>query len=132
MAVVSNRALDRYLSHENYVGEIACCECGFHRNGKAHPGIKCPRTGRCGECGNDWPCPDHAPPEEVEASKEDTWKREGKNRHALYRERTKLGFIENDGTRWTAIVLSQKLGEIVAERATRREAMAWVEETVKS
>jgi hypothetical protein len=57
---MSNRTLDRYLEHENYVNEVACCECGFHRNGQHHPAIKCPRTGRCGSCGNDWPCDEHA------------------------------------------------------------------------
>jgi len=58
---MSNRQLDAYLEHEHRVGEIACCECGFHRNGQHHPKIKCQKTGRCGECGNDWPCADHAP-----------------------------------------------------------------------
>ena len=58
---MSNRALDNYLAHENYVGDVACCECGFHRNGAQHPKIRCPQTGRCGDCGNDWPCADHTP-----------------------------------------------------------------------
>lgn len=59
---MSNRTLDRYLEHENYVDEVACCDCGFHRNGQHHPKIRCPKSGRCGSCGNDWPCPDHLPP----------------------------------------------------------------------
>ena len=132
---MSNRALDRYLSHENYVGEIACCECGFHRNGKAHPGIVCPRTGRCGECGNAWPCSDHAPPEEVQAAKEDTWKREGKGQHALWRGRQKLGYVEGDGEKWLAVVFADERVERLSDstdRRTRRDAMAWVEERVKS
>lgn len=58
---MSNRAYDKHLARENYVHEVACVECGFHRNGRHHPKIKCPRTGRCGECGNDWPCEEHKP-----------------------------------------------------------------------
>jgi hypothetical protein len=56
---MSNRKLDEYLAHEHHVGEVACVECGFHRDGAHHPGIKCPKTGRCGECGNAWPCEEH-------------------------------------------------------------------------
>jgi len=56
---VSNRTLDRLLERENYRDTYACCECGYLRNSGHHPGIKCPKTGRCGECGNDWPCVDH-------------------------------------------------------------------------
>lgn len=58
---MSNRTLDRMLEREWHAAECACCECGFHRNGAHHPKIRCPRTGRCGECGNDWPCEEHAP-----------------------------------------------------------------------
>ncbi len=58
---MSNRAYDEALAHEHEVGEVACCECGFHRGGRHHAGIKCPKTGRCGGCGNEWPCADHAP-----------------------------------------------------------------------
>jgi hypothetical protein len=65
---MSNRQLDAALHKEFVDGEIACCECGFHRNGKHHPKIQCPRSGRCGECGNEWPCAEHAP----KASKENT------------------------------------------------------------
>jgi hypothetical protein len=57
---VSNRALDKQLARENYVDEVSCCECGYHRNGRHHPKIRCSKTGRCGECGNEWPCDDHA------------------------------------------------------------------------
>lgn len=41
--------------------EYACCECGYinKRKDGHHPGIKCPHTGRCGQCGNDWPCEEH-------------------------------------------------------------------------
>jgi len=60
---MSNRQLDAALHKEFVDGEIACCECGFHRNGKHHPKIQCPKSGRCGECGNEWPCADHAPKE---------------------------------------------------------------------
>lgn len=56
---MSNRTLDRLLERENYRDTYACCECGYLRNSGHHPGIKCPKTGRCGECGNDWPCVDH-------------------------------------------------------------------------
>lgn len=56
---MSNHAYDRAMAHEHYVGEVACVECGYHRNGAAHPKVKCPRTGRCGECGNEWPCQEH-------------------------------------------------------------------------
>jgi hypothetical protein len=59
---VSNRTLDRLLCEEHVRDESACCECGYHRLGAHHPKIRCPRTGRCGECGNDWPCREHAPP----------------------------------------------------------------------
>ena len=38
--------------------EYGCCECGYYRNMAHHPGIRCPQTGRCGNCGNDWPCED--------------------------------------------------------------------------
>jgi len=57
---MGSRMYDRAIEHENYVDEVSCCECGFHRNGAHHPKIRCPKTGRCGECGNDWPCEDHA------------------------------------------------------------------------
>lgn len=60
---MSNRTLDRYLERENYRNECACCECGYLRSGAHHPKIRCPKTGRCGSCGNDWPCAEHAPPE---------------------------------------------------------------------
>lgn len=58
---MSNRTLDAALSHQQYVEQTACCECGFHRNGTHHANIRCSKTGRCGDCGNDWPCPDHPP-----------------------------------------------------------------------
>jgi len=63
---VSNRAYDAALYHEYLMSEIACCECGYHRNGAHHPKVKCPKTGRCGDCGNNWPCPDHITPKELE------------------------------------------------------------------
>jgi hypothetical protein len=59
----------------------ACCECGYLRMGAHHPGIRCPKSGRCGECGNDWPCSDHAwmakvnaKARELKIPKEVTWK----------------------------------------------------------
>lgn len=58
---MSNRTVDRYLESEQYRDQCACCECGYLRNGGHHPKIRCPRTGRCGSCGNDWPCKEHAP-----------------------------------------------------------------------
>jgi hypothetical protein len=57
---MSNKGYDNYLYHEYIRGECACCECGYLRSGAHHPGIRCPSTGRCGSCGNDWPCADHA------------------------------------------------------------------------
>lgn len=41
--------------------EYACCECGFINKAKDghHPGIRCPHSGRCGQCGNNWPCEEH-------------------------------------------------------------------------
>jgi hypothetical protein len=56
---VSNRRLDNLLMQEAQRDMVACCECGYHRYGAAHPKVQCPATGRCGECGNDWPCDDH-------------------------------------------------------------------------
>jgi hypothetical protein len=48
-------------AEEAVVGEYGCCECGYinKRRDGHHPGIKCPHTGRCGQCGNDWPCAEH-------------------------------------------------------------------------
>jgi hypothetical protein len=46
---------------QQIVSEICCFECGYHRGGSHHPKIRCPATGRCGECGNEWPCEEHAP-----------------------------------------------------------------------
>ena len=57
---MSNRAYDRYLEREHIRDTCACCECGYLRMGAHHPGIRCPKSGCCGECGNDWPCEDHA------------------------------------------------------------------------
>ena len=59
---MSNRTVDRYLENEQYQDQCACCECGYLRNGGHHPKIRCPHTGQCGSCGNDWPCKEHAPP----------------------------------------------------------------------
>lgn len=56
---MSKRAYDRALYAEHVRNECACVECGYMRNGAAHPKIKCPKTGRCGECGNEWPCAEH-------------------------------------------------------------------------
>lgn len=59
---MSSRAYDRELAREFARDQACCCECGYHRMGAHHPKIKCPQTGRCGDCGNDWPCADHVPP----------------------------------------------------------------------
>jgi hypothetical protein len=61
---VSNRAYDRILELENEREEYACCECGYMRRHEGerivgHPGVRCPSSGRCGHCGNDWPCAEH-------------------------------------------------------------------------
>jgi len=78
---MSNRAYDRYLEREHTRDTCACCECGYLRMGAHHPGIRCPKSGRCGECGNDWPCSDHAwmakvnaKARELKIPKEVTWK----------------------------------------------------------
>lgn len=44
--VTSRAELDDY--HNSFVKEICCADCGYHRNGSHHPGIRCPKTGRCG------------------------------------------------------------------------------------
>ncbi len=48
-------------AHQAAVSEFACVECGFRRNGAQHPRVRCPKSGRCGECGALWPCGDHGP-----------------------------------------------------------------------
>lgn len=58
---MSNRTFDAYLEREHVRDEFACCECGYLRMFRHHPKVRCPKTGRCGSCGNDWPCPEHAP-----------------------------------------------------------------------
>lgn len=57
---MSNRSLDRYLEKEQYRDQCECVECGFLRSGGYHSKIRCPKTGRCGECGNSWSCVEHA------------------------------------------------------------------------
>ncbi len=57
---MSNKTYDRLLERQYYHEEYCCCDCGFVRGCGHHPLIRCPITGRCGECGNDWPCEDHA------------------------------------------------------------------------
>ena len=52
---------ERTQAEENLVSEFGCCDCGFinaAQNGH-HPEIRCPETGRCGQCGNSWPCAEH-------------------------------------------------------------------------
>ena len=56
---MSNREYDKYLEAEYLHNEYACCDCGFRRGYENHPGIRCSVTGRCGQGGNDWPCPNH-------------------------------------------------------------------------
>jgi hypothetical protein len=49
------------LAEDAFNSEFACCECGFvnkTRDGH-HPQIRCPRSKRCGQCGNAWPCEEH-------------------------------------------------------------------------
>jgi len=58
---MSNRTVDSAMERDYLRGEYGCAECGFYRSGAHHPKIKCPKTGRCGTCGNDWPCADHNP-----------------------------------------------------------------------
>jgi hypothetical protein len=56
---MGNRTYDKYEYDDWYRKEYCCCDCGYVRNSAHHIGIRCPHTGRCGECGNDWPCEDH-------------------------------------------------------------------------
>jgi hypothetical protein len=56
---MSNRTLDRHMERDYLREEYSCCECGYRRGCEHHPGIRCPRTGRCGTCGEDWPCEEH-------------------------------------------------------------------------
>lgn len=48
-------------AEESLVSEFGCCDCGFINDAKDghHPGIRCPESGRCGQCGNSWPCAEH-------------------------------------------------------------------------
>jgi hypothetical protein len=56
-----SRTYDKMMELEYLHDEYCCCECGYYRNGTvgSHPGVRCPNTGRCGICGNDWPCEEH-------------------------------------------------------------------------
>lgn len=56
MSITMDRIMERQYLREEY----CCCDCGYYRNFGHHKGIRCPVTGRCGQCGSDWPCPDHA------------------------------------------------------------------------
>jgi len=56
---MSNRAHDKLMEQEYYHNEYSCCDCGYKRGCGHHPLIRCTLTGRCGECGNKWPCEDH-------------------------------------------------------------------------
>ena len=48
-------------AEESLAAEFACCDCGFINEAEDahHPGIRCPESGRCGQCGNVWPCAEH-------------------------------------------------------------------------
>lgn len=56
---MSNRTYDNHMEREYLNGEYGCCDCGYRRKEGNHPGIRCPQTGRCGQCGNEWPCAEH-------------------------------------------------------------------------
>lgn len=61
--------------------------------------------------------------------------RQGRGHHALFNGRTKLGYVEHDGSKWIAVVHGDDRVERLwdsADRKTRREAMAWVEGRVQS
>ena len=45
---------------KDYYKEFCCCDCGYRKGEQAHPLIRCPKTGRCGICGDDWPCSEHS------------------------------------------------------------------------
>ena len=48
-------------AEESLEAEFACCDCGFINDARDghHPEIRCPESGRCGQCGNAWPCAEH-------------------------------------------------------------------------
>lgn len=54
-----SKSYDDYECREYLRKEYCCCDCGYMRNLAHHPAIRCPVTGRCGQCGNDWPCEEH-------------------------------------------------------------------------
>ncbi len=56
------------------------------------------------------------------------WQRAGRGQYALYRDRTKLGYVESDDSKWVAVVFGALVN--ATEHKTRREAKAWVEARV--
>jgi len=55
---MGNKAYDKYLVQEWLDDSYSCTECGYRRGMGHHKGIRCPISGRCGNCGNVWPCED--------------------------------------------------------------------------
>ena len=49
---------DRQMERDSLNQEFGCCECGYRKGIWHHLKIRCPKSGRCGNCGNDWPCED--------------------------------------------------------------------------
>lgn len=61
------------------------------------------------------------------------WAKEGRGRYALFRGRTKLGYVESDDSKWVAVIVGwAHLNQLfdTADFKTRREAEAWVETRV--
>lgn len=50
---MSTTNYDRQMEMEYLENEYKCCDCGGY-----HVKIRCPKSGRCSICGNDWPCKD--------------------------------------------------------------------------
>lgn len=57
----AQEAYDNLQAEEAIVCEYGCCDCGFinENHDGHHRGIRCPHSGRCGSCGNPWPCEEH-------------------------------------------------------------------------
>jgi hypothetical protein len=61
LEAVEAEIYEQTQAEESLAAEFACCECGFINDAQDghHPEIRCPESGRCGQCGNAWPCAEH-------------------------------------------------------------------------
>jgi hypothetical protein len=62
------------------------------------------------------------------------WMRQGRGYYALFRGRTKLGYVESDDSKWVAVVIGDDRAERLwdsTDRKTLRDAKAWVEERTR-